>query len=111
MRRPIRFLFKFAVFFGMVYVLGRFVARKKGEFAGLTESAARDKLIEKMAPKVGDDTAAEIADQVIPKLRSRGLIKPDPIDEASDEIEQAAADAIEEAADKVTDAVDSVVKD
>jgi hypothetical protein len=48
-----------------------------------------------MAPKVGDDTAGEIADKVIPKMRDRGLFKSDPIEEVAD----------------VSEATDEVVKD
>ena len=117
-RRPVRSLLKLAVFAGIVFSVGRFAARKKEEFAGLTESQARDKLMEKMAPKVGDDTASDIADQVIPKLKDRGLIKADPIDEAADDVENVAAevadaaeDKVTEAADQVAEAVDSVVKE
>ncbi|HEX6299007.1 MAG TPA: hypothetical protein VF148_00875 [Acidimicrobiia bacterium] len=117
-RNPIRSLLRLAVLAGVVFSAGRFVTRKKEEYAGLTESQARDRLMEKMTPRVGDDTAGDIADRVIPKLKERGLIKPDPIEEAADEVEKAAdevADAAEEkvaeAADKVAEAVNSVVKD
>ncbi|MFZ0013773.1 MAG: hypothetical protein WAL25_06605 [Acidimicrobiia bacterium] len=117
-RHPLRFLVKFAVFAGLLYVAGRFLAQKKDEFADLTESQARDKLVEKMAPRVGDETAEDIADQVIPKLKDRGLIKADPMDAASQQVADAAEklgedidDKIDDAADAVADAVDSVVKD
>jgi hypothetical protein len=117
-RHPIRTLLRLAVFAGVAFSVGRFVARKKQEYSGLTESQARDKLMAKMTPKLGDDTAAEIADQVIPKLKQRGLIKPDPFEEAADEVEQATDEAaaaakanVTETADKVAKAVDSVVKD
>ena len=99
-RHPLRFMIKLAVFFGILYAAGRFVAQKKGEYAGLTETQARDKLMEKMSPRIGEDTAGEIADQVIPKLKDRGIIKADPMDGAADMV-----------SDKVTEAVDSVVKD
>jgi hypothetical protein len=92
---PIRSLLKFVALAGIVLSAGRFVARKKEEYAGLTESQARDKVMETMAPKVGDDTAGEIADKVIPKMRDRGLIKSDPIEEVAD----------------VSEATDEVVKD
>lgn len=39
-----------------------------------------------MAPKVGEEKAAEIADQVIPKLKKRGVVIDDPIAEAVDEM-------------------------
>jgi len=117
-RHPIRFIVKLAAFVGVLYTAGRFLAQKKNEYADLTESQARDKIVEKMTPRVGDETASEIAEQVIPKLKKRGLIKADPMEEAADDIAAAADDAVkamdegvEKAADKVADAVDSVVKD
>lgn len=117
-RHPFRFLVKFAVFAGLLFVAGRFLAQKKDEYADLTESEAREKLVDKMAPRVGDDTAEEIADQVIPKLKDRGLIKADPMEAAADKVVDTAknakkktADAVDTATDKVTEAVDSVVKD
>jgi hypothetical protein len=117
-RHPVRFLIKYAVIVGLVYGAGRFLAQKKDEFAGLTETQARSKLREKMGPRVGEDTAAEIADQVIPKLKDRGLIMADPMEsvvedmeKAADELADAVDDKIDEAADKVAEAVDSVVKD
>jgi hypothetical protein len=117
-RHPIRFIVKLAAFVGVLYTAGRFLAQKKNEYADLTESQARDKIVEKMTPRVGDETASEIAEQVIPKLKKRGLIKADPMEEAADDIAAAADEAVkamdegvEKAADKVADAVDSVVKE
>jgi DNA-directed RNA polymerase specialized sigma54-like protein len=117
-RRPFRFLIKLATFLGLVYVAGRFIAQKKDEYAGLTESEARERLVEKIKPKLGDDTAEEIADQVIPKLKERGFLKSGPIEDATDKVEKtarkktdAAKAKTEEASDKVAEAVDKVVKD
>ena len=135
-RHAIRTLVKFAVIVGIVFVAGRFLAQKKGEYANLTESQAREKLVDTIAPRVGDETAEDIANQVIPKLKDRGLIKPDPMEKAADAVVDAAKDvkdkaadaakdvekatksaakdmkgAAKDAADKVSDAVDSVVKD
>jgi len=117
-RHPIRFIVKLAAFVGVLYTAGRFLAQKKNEYADLTESQARDKIVEKMTPRVGDETANEIAEQVIPKLKKRGLIKADPMEEVADDIAAAADEAVkamdegvEKAADKVADAVDSVVKE
>lgn len=115
---PIRFLIKLVIFLGLLYAAGKFLNDKKNEYSELTESEARSKFIETVGPKVGDDTAEEIADQVIPKLKDRGLVKPDPMDAAADEAKEAADDLKEAAdekvvdvSDKVTEAVDSVVKD
>jgi hypothetical protein len=71
---------------GAVGVLISYVNGKKLEYVGLTESEARRKFEEKLAPKVGEQRAAEVADAVIPKLKERGVILDDPIAEAVDEI-------------------------
>lgn len=76
-RHPFRFLVKLAIFVGLVYVAGRLVAQKKDEYIGLTESEARSKFISKAGPRIGEDTAGEIADQVIPKLKEKGFVKAD----------------------------------
>ena len=120
-RHPIRFVVKLVVFLGLLYAAGKFLNDKKNEYSGLTESEARSKFVQTVAPKVGDDTAEEIADQVIPKLKERGLLKSDPMDAAAEEVKEAAEEAkqaaddlgekVEEASDQVKDAVDSVVKD
>lgn len=77
-RHPFRFLFKLAFYAGLIYLVSRFIAEKKDEYAGLTESQARDKFMDKMGPRIGNESASEIADQVIPRLRESGLLKPDP---------------------------------
>lgn len=79
-RHFFRTLVKLAVFAGLLYAAGRFVAQQKEELSGLTESQARTKFVDKVGPKLGDETAQDIADQVIPKLKERGLVKPDPTD-------------------------------
>ncbi len=110
-RHPFRFMLKLAMFVGLLYAVGRFLAQKKDEYAGLTESEARDKFMDKMAPRVGDDQAAEIADQVIPKLKDRGFIQPDPKDDTTEQPKAEADGKSDDDPDKVKDAVDSVVKD
>ena len=124
-RHPVRFLIKMAAFLSVLYFVGRFIAQKKDEYAGLTESEAREKLVSTMGPRVGEDTANEIADQVVPKLKDRGLIKRDPVEAAAADIKDAAKDVkntakdvakdvedkVGDKADKVTEAVDSIVRD
>jgi len=109
-RHPLRFLIKVAVLSGLIYATSRFVSEKKNEYTDLTESEARAKLIDKVSPKLGDETARDIADQVIPKLKERGLVKPDPMSEVADDLRDA-ADKVDEAADKVSEAVESLVED
>lgn len=117
-RHPFRFMIKFVVFVGLLYVAAKFLNEKRYEYSDLTESEARSKFVDTVGPRVGEDTAHEIADQVIPKLKDRGLLKADPVDEAvedvkkaADDLADAAEDAADKASDKVSEAVDSVVKD
>ena len=101
-RHPFRFLFKFLVFAGILYVAGRFLQQKKAEYYGISESEARVKIETKLGPRMGEDKAAEMADQIIPKLKEKGVIKADePHDvveaaEAADEVVEEAAEAADE---------------
>ncbi|MEX1038246.1 MAG: hypothetical protein WDZ96_05280 [Acidimicrobiia bacterium] len=79
-------LFKFLLFFGAVGLVVSYLNGKKLEYAGLTESEARRKFEDNLAPKVGEEKAAEIADQVIPKLKERGVVVDDPVADAVDEM-------------------------
>ena len=85
-RHFFRTLIKFAILAGMVSMAVRFVSAKKQEYMGLTESEARQKFEEKLGSKIGEEKAAEVADQVIPKLKEKGVIVDDPIAEAVDEV-------------------------
>ncbi|MGD2100762.1 MAG: hypothetical protein PVG83_00855, partial [Acidimicrobiia bacterium] len=62
-RHPFRALFKLAVLVGLAYLVFRLVDEKKDEYMGLTESEARSKFLEKAGPRLGEETANEIADQ------------------------------------------------
>ena len=83
-RHPFRFLFKFALFVGLITLVGKVLAANKDQFIGLTESEARAKFEAKLGGRIGTDTATEIADKVIPKLKEKGIIKADPVDEPAD---------------------------
>jgi hypothetical protein len=83
-RHPFRFLFKFALFIGLAALISKFVASKKAEFMGLTESEARAKFEAKLGPRMGEDKAAEVADMVIPKLVEKGVIKSDAAEDTAD---------------------------
>ena len=103
-RHPFRFLFKLALFIGVLALITRFVASKKDEYYGLTESQAREKFQSTLGPRIGDDKAAEVADQVIPKLKEKGVIKGD-VEAVVDTAKGTAADA----ADAVKDAADGAM--
>lgn len=86
-REPaIKSLLKLLTILGIVGFVVSYLNGKKLEYAGLTESEARRKVEEKLAPRVGGDRAAEIADQVIPRLKERGVVVEDPIADAVDEM-------------------------
>ena len=107
-RHPVRFLVRFAVFAGVLYLAGRFLAQKKNEYAGLTESEAKQKLVDTIGPKLGDETAEDIAEQVIPKLKERGLVKSDPMDEAVGKVKDAAKDVGDKVSDTAKTAAEKV---
>lgn len=98
-RHPFRFLVKFLIFVGILYAASRLLASKKDEYIGMTESEARAKFETKLGQRIGDDKAAEVADQVIPKLKEKGIIKDDPIDEVVDLVEDATEEVLEEVSD------------
>ena len=91
-RHPFRFLFKFALFVGLITLIGKALAANKDRFVGLTESEVRAKFEAKLGRRIGTDAAAEIANKVIPKLKEKGIIKPDPVEEAADPAEETAED-------------------
>ena len=106
-RHPFRFLIKALVFVGALAAISKVVAEKKKDFYGLTESEARAKFESKLGPRIGEDKAHEIADQVIPKLKEKGVIISD-AEKAVKEAKTAAADATEKVVDTAEKAGDSV---
>ncbi len=91
-RHPFRFIFKFLLFAGIVYVVGKVLAEKKNEYYGITESEARVKIETKLGPKMGEAQAAELADQIIPKLMEKGVIVADEPHDIVDSAEAATED-------------------
>jgi hypothetical protein len=106
-RHPFRFLFKFLLFIGAMTAISKFMAERKKDFYGLTESEARAKFEAKLGPRIGEDKASAVADQVIPRLKEKGVIKSD-AEGAVDDAKEAAADATENVVDAARDAGDSV---
>lgn len=109
-RHFFRSLFKLALFVGIIMAIAKMVAAKKDEFYGISESEARYKVESKLSPRVGDDRAAEIADQVVARLKVAGVVTAD----AADKVEEAAEDVVdkaEEAVDSVEEAVKDVTSD
>ena len=99
---PFRALFKFLVIAGIVAAVARVLASKRAEYAGLTEAEAKARFEERMGPWIGDEKAAEVADQFIPKLKESGILDPDAPEKAMASVKEAAGNA----ADKVVDLAD-----
>jgi hypothetical protein len=111
-RHPFKFLFKFLLLIGALAAVSRVVASKKKEYYGLTESEARAKFESKLGPRIGEEKASEIADQVIPRLKDSGVIKPDPMEQAVQDAKEVAsetADAVKDASKKAGDSIEEAV--
>ena len=85
-RHPIKTLFRIAIIAGVLFALAKVAMEKKAEYMDLTESQAREKFMAKMGPRMGEEQASEIADQVVTKLKERGFVKADP--ETQDDSEE-----------------------
>lgn len=107
-RHPFRFLFKFLLFIGALAAVTKVVASKKKEYYGLTESEARAKFESKLGPRIGEEKASEIADQVIPRLKDSGVIKPDPMEQVVNDAKDAASEAKDKVQDLAGDAKDKM---
>ncbi|MGH8950518.1 MAG: hypothetical protein ACRDX9_03745 [Acidimicrobiia bacterium] len=102
-RHPFRFLFKLLLIVGALAAVSKVVASKSKDFQGLTESEARAKFESKLGPRIGSDKAAEVADQVIPRLKEKGMIKSD-AEQAVDDAKDVAAEATDKVVDSAKDA-------
>jgi hypothetical protein len=92
-RRPFRFLFKLAVFAGILSAAGRFLVSKKEEYSGLTESEARERMQAKLTPRFGEEKAKEITDQVVPVLADRGILRSESSDQPTTSEQPSGIDA------------------
>jgi len=107
-RHPLRTLFKFLLLIGAVAAISKVVAAKKEEYYGLTESEARAKFESKLGPRIGEEKASEVADQVIPRLKDSGVIRPDPMEQAVDTVKDVATEAADKGKDAAARAGDAV---
>ncbi len=107
-RHPLRTLFKFLLLIGAVAAISKVVAAKKEEYYGLTESEARAKFESKLGPRIGEEKASEVADQVIPRLKDSGVIRPDPMEQAVDTVKDMATEAADKGKDAAARAGDAV---
>ena len=106
-RHPFRFLFKLLLVVGALAAVSKVVASKSKDFQGLTESEARAKFESKLGPRIGSDKASEVADQVIPRLKEKGMIKSD-VEQAVEDVKDVASEAADKVVDTAKDAGESV---
>jgi hypothetical protein len=104
-RHPFRFMLKFLVFMGILYLAGRFMAKQKEGWAGITEAQAREKIESRLASRVGEEKANDIANQIVTVLTEKGVIKAEATDDevvdVTEETDGSASDE-EDAVEEVT---------
>jgi len=111
-RHPFRFLVKFLIIAGVLAAIARVMASKRAEYVGLTDAEAKAKFEEQLGPWIGEDKAAEMAEQVVPKLKDAGLFDANPTEKAMGNVKDAAgktADAVKDTAKKATNTVSDAV--
>ncbi len=74
-RHPLRFMVKFLVFVGILVLAGKFMAKQKEDWAGITEAQAKEKIESRLVSRVGEDKANDIANQIVAVLTEKGVIK------------------------------------
>jgi hypothetical protein len=99
-----RTLLKILLVVGIVTAMAKFISDRRKDFYGLTESEARAKFESKLGPIIGEDRAAEVADQVIPRLKESGVLEPDGMEKAVDNVKDAASDVADDVSDAAKDA-------
>lgn len=100
-RHPLRFMIKFLVLVGILVAAGKFMAKQKQDWSGITEAQAREKIESRLASRVGEEKATDIANQIVTVLTEKGVIK---AEETADEV----VDVTEEAAEAVSDDAEAV---
>lgn len=100
-RHPLRFMIKFLVLVGILVAAGKFMAKQKQDWSGITEAQAREKIESRLASRVGEEKATDIANQIVTVLTEKGVIK---AEEATDEV----VDVTEEAAEGGSDDAEAV---
>lgn len=112
-----RTLLKILVVVGIVAAISKFFSDRRKDFYGLTEAEARAKFESKLGPIIGEDRAADVADQVIPRLKETGVLIEEAVDgakktasEVGDTANKVAGDAKKTASNLVDEAGDAAKK-
>ena len=67
-------ILKLALIIGGIAAVAKLVGAKKSEWHGLTESEVRAKLDAKLPDRMSPEKQAMVADKVVTKMRSRGVL-------------------------------------
>lgn len=100
-RHPLRFMIKFLVLVGILVAAGKFMAKQKQDWSGITEAQAREKIESRLASRVGEEKATDIANQIVTVLTEKGVIK---AEETAEEV----VDVTEEGVEAVSDDAEAV---
>ena len=68
-------LVKFGLIVGGIAFVAKLVSAKKSEWRGLTESEVRQKLDSRLPDRVPEQKRAAVADKVVSKMRTQGLLR------------------------------------
>ncbi len=102
-------LFKLGLIAGGVALVSQLMARKKSDWTGLSEAEVREKLDARIPRKVPEDKRSAISDDVVDKMRSKGMLREDETTPVTSEVgEDEASDAsAPENGDETKDSTDS----
>ena len=100
-RHPLRFMIKFLVLVGILVAAGKFMAKQKQDWSGITEAQAREKIESRLASRVGEEKATDIANHIVTVLTEKGVIK---AEETAEEV----VDVTEEGVEAVSDDAEAV---
>ena len=106
-RHPLRFMIKFLVLVGILVAAGKFMAKQKQDWSGITEAQAREKIESRLASRVGEEKATDIANQIVTVLTEKGVIK---AEETAEEVVDVTEDGVEAVSDDA-EAVEEVTAD
>jgi len=70
-------LFRLAVLAGIAFLVYKAMTEKRN-WTGLTETEARAKLNEKLSARVSAERLDRMTDQIVDKMRSRGVLRTEP---------------------------------
>ena len=102
-------LIRLAVIVGGATLVAKLIAKKKSNWQGLTETEVRQKLDRRLPDRVPEDKRAFVADEVVSKMRKRGVLREeDPAPEATASQQEEPNSAGPEKADGPQDDAESV---